>query len=148
MRVPRVHPLGQFRQELDRLFSDFARWPGFETWPRLGSVPSESFPTLNVWESPEAFHVEAELPGIRQEQLEIMTVGNELTLRGERASQAPADVSYHRRERGTGKFARVLRLPAEVDAARVEATLSDGVLQITLPKSAAAQPRKIPIRVG
>jgi HSP20 family protein len=72
-------------------------------------------------------------------------VGNELVIQGRRMDLDEEGVSYHRRERGVGEFKRVLRLPVEVDADKVEATLHDGVLLVKLPKAAAAKPRKIQV---
>ena len=57
-------------------------------------------------------------------------------------------VTYHRRERPTGTFTRVVQLPAEVDADRVQAELSDGVLRVTLPKVPAAKPRRIEVAIA
>lgn len=112
-----------------------------------GGEPSGApFPALNVWADDRAVHVEAELPGVRAEALEITVEGDELTLAGERPARSAADLAVHRRERNTGRFARVLRLPVPVDASAVAATLRDGVLEVTLPRTAATRPRRIEIQ--
>ncbi len=134
-------PLDQFREEMDRLISGVTG-----NIPRLNTVPwspPKSFPLLNLWEDAEAIHVEAELPGVNADSIEISVLGNELTLGGERKPVEEEGVSYHRQERSFGSFRRTVRLPVDVDAESVGATMSDGVLTIRLPKSETAKPHKI-----
>ncbi len=139
----RSPPAANFRNELDRLFGDFVGHLAAVD-RRLSSA--RTFPSLNVWEDGDALVVEAEVPGLKSDDLEIAVVGTQLTIKGRRAAEpAPPSGTYHRRERGTGKFVRELTLPVEIDADHVRASLVDGVLQITLPKSAAAKPRRIPV---
>jgi HSP20 family protein len=133
---------GPWREEFDRHFSDL-----LGTWPaRLTSSPV--FPALNVWEVGDNLYAEAELPGVKQEELEISVAGGELTIKGQREFKSDDRATFHRRERAMGEFTRVLRLPVEVDSERVEASLKDGVLLITLPKHEAAKPRKIEVKVN
>jgi HSP20 family protein len=91
---------------------------------------------------------ELELPGVTQENLEILVVGGELTVKGQRGSAAKGSEAFHRRERSTGTFERTFRLPKDVDSSKVEATLRDGVLTIKLPKAEAAKPRKIAVQTA
>jgi HSP20 family protein len=90
--------------------------------------------------------VEAEVPGLKAENLDITVVGDELTIKGDRPEQLPPEGSFHRRERGVGSFTRIVRLPSEVNADRVEAALNDGVLLLTLPKAEGAKPRKVKVK--
>jgi len=118
-----------------------------------GSVPPvaravRAFPAVNVWEEGEQLFAEAELPGAKKEELEISVTGDELTIRGRRGANVAEGTSFHRRERGVGEFSRTLRLPYDVDAEQVEATLRDGVLLLKLPKTASARPRKIQVQTG
>lgn len=139
-----VHPLHVLREEMDRLVGDFFG-PGANALPGRMAGTVGNFPPLNVWEDGERFFVEAELPGLKHEDLELTVVENELTLTGRRGEPQREGVAYHRQERGVGEFSRVLRLPAEVDADKVEATMHDGVLLIKLPKSESAKPKKIKV---
>jgi HSP20 family protein len=132
--------LGQLREELDRHFSTLVE--------NLPSVNSRTFPAINVWEENDNLHAEAEVPGMAVEDLSISVVGRELTISGERKDRGEEGSTYHRRERGTGEFNRVIRLPFDVDSSRVEANLRDGVLQLMLPKSEAAKPRKIQVNAA
>jgi HSP20 family protein len=127
--------------EVNRLFGQFGG--GGTAWPAL----ARSYPAMNIWEDDNNIFAEAELPGMTQDQLEIyVTEGNLLTVQGERKPAELANMAWHRRERGTGKFSRTLTLPTNVDADKVEAKLEQGILHVTLPKSAAARPRKIAVK--
>jgi HSP20 family protein len=117
-----------------------------ESLPAWWSAASAGLPALNVWSDADAVHVEAEVPGLKLDQLQVSVTGNQLTLSGERPELLEAGVTQHHRERRVGKFTRVLTLPFEVEAAQVEARLVNGVLSIDLPKAQVARPRQIEIR--
>jgi HSP20 family protein len=140
----RAYPPNQLRQEMNRLFDDFFDQTGLRD--PFGMTGRGTFPALNVWEKGDRLLAEAEVPGLSMDDLEIFVSGNELTVRGERRPVHPEGASYHRRERGVGSFTRAVRLPVDVDAGKVQARLNNGVLTITLPKSQAAQPRKIEVK--
>ncbi len=128
-------------QEMGRLFEDLG-----VGLPR-GAGLVAAFPPVNVWEDAEAFHVEAELPGLTRDQVQVsVTNRNQLTLQGERLPEEPNNGRWHRRERGFGRFRRLLELPLPVDADKVEATLEDGLLHLTLPKAEEARPRRIAVK--
>jgi HSP20 family protein len=143
MRGVSFSPVHQLREELDRLMTGAFSAPGVATAARL--VTGRSFPAVNVWENGENLFVEAEVPGLKSENLEITVVADELTLKGERAADERSEATYHRQERGAGSFHRVIKLPSEVNSDRVEAALNDGILLLTLPKAEAAKPRKIKV---
>jgi len=130
--------LNEFRREIDRLFEGFG--PRFDGgWWMEPTV----FPALNIWEDGDSLFAEAEIPGVRESDLEVYAVGNELTIKGTRKPQEGEDLSYHRRERGTGEFTRVVTLPVDINPDKVQASLKDGVLTVTLPKAEEAKARKI-----
>jgi len=135
------HKMRRLQREMDRFFGP--RGGGVQTWPELAL----SYPAVNVWEDDDFVYAEAELPGLKLENLEITVTGdNQLTLKGKREPVAPEKVEWHRQERGFGSFERVLPLPIEVDASKVEARLENGVLTIKMAKSLAAKPRKIQVK--
>lgn len=143
-RVNESNPVRLLRGEFDRLFSDFAGGRAFpDPFGVLGRRP---FPAVNAWEDHKAVYAEAELPGLTMEDIEVLVMGDELTIKGERKDTEKEGVTYHRRERGLGTFSRVLRLPIQIDAEKVEATLRDGVLTVKLPKAQSALPRKIELK--
>jgi HSP20 family protein len=112
--------------------------------PTLTQRP-RGFPAVNLWEDAGFMYVEAEVPGLDMKDLEITVAGDELTVKGHRETLDAREYTYHRRERGTGEFARTLRLPVEINADQVEATLVDGVLRIKAAKAEAAKARKIKV---
>lgn len=144
MRGINLNPVHQFREELDRLVTGAFNAPGVATAARF--VTGRGFPAVNVWENDNNLFVEAEVPGFKSENLEITVVGDELSLKGERVTAERAEDAYHRRERSVTSFQRTIKLPSEVNADSVEASLTDGVLLLTLPKVEAAKPRKINVR--
>jgi HSP20 family protein len=106
-------------------------------------------PALEVAERSDAYLIAVDLPGVREDQLELNFENNVLTLRGTKMSSFPATqegtLRLHLAERQTGAFERSVRLPEFVEGDRIEAQFVDGVLLVTVPKSAAAQPRRIPV---
>lgn len=112
----------------------------------LPDVLSPEYPALNVWEDDDTFTVEAELPGFKNEDVDISVMGGTLTVKGERKPEAPAGGVWHRRERAFGSFSRIVELGRDVDADKVEASFRNGVLTVSLPKAAAAKPRRIEVR--
>lgn len=135
-------PFHQLRRGMDQMLEDL-----FAAGAPLGRAlnAGRAFPVLNVWEQGDSLFAEAELPGVAAEDVEVSVVGNELSIKGRRSAAQDEGTAYHRRERGTGEFARVVQLPVDIDAEKVEATLANGVLTIKLPKSAAAKPHKVQI---
>ncbi|HEY4308497.1 MAG TPA: Hsp20/alpha crystallin family protein [Pirellulales bacterium] len=138
------YPFWQLRGEVERAMGDFFGSQGASTPWTQGRV----FPAVNVWEEGEQLFAEAELPGTKSEDVDVSVTGDELTIRGRRSPAAADGGAYYRRERGVGEFSRTLRLPYEVDANSVEATLRDGVLLLKLPKALSARPRKIEVQTG
>jgi len=132
-------PILRFRDEMNQLFENF-----FEDSPTLRGYAA-GYPAVNLWEEGDTAYAEVEVPGLNMEGLEVLVTGNELTLNGERTIAAPEGASYHRRERASGRFSRVLTLPWEIDADKVEAKFHAGVLTVTLPKCESCKPKKVKV---
>lgn len=138
-------------REMDQMSREMERMFGTATLSRLvepGLVSPYSlrgYPRLDVREEGEHFTVSALIPGIDPKEIEMTVMGNTLTLSGERKAESPGQVTWHRRERGMGKFLRTVDLPVEIDADQVKADYKDGVLTVTLPKAATAKPKRIAI---
>ncbi|MCE5336558.1 MAG: Hsp20/alpha crystallin family protein [Desulfobacteraceae bacterium] len=126
------------RRHMDRLFSAFTG---------SGAAPASSgvFPPLIVTEEGDTVIVEAEIPGIGAQDLDISVIGRTLTLSGQRKPDETSDVNFHRRERKWGSFRKALTLPEDVNPDAIKAECRDGVLKIVLPKAESAKPRKIAI---
>jgi len=129
--------LNRIFNEMDRLFEPMA----------LASTPTFApFPALNIWEDDGNLYAEAELPGMKLDDIQVtLTEGDQLTISGERKI-AGNDTVWHRQECGYGRFSRTITLPFAVDADQVEAKYDAGVLTLTLPKSEAAKPKRIQIK--
>ena len=144
-REPGLNPLRELEQlqhRMDRLFQNAF---GLERSPWRVGV----YPLVNISEDRDHVLVRAELPGVKAEDLEITIQDNSLILRGQR--KIPTEekqVNYHRRERESGFFRRIVALPARIQADKVEATCKDGILTIKLAKPEEVKPRKIQVKVA
>jgi HSP20 family protein len=128
---------------MERMFNDLLEMGGLAGPPFV----ERQRPPVNLWEEQDAFFVEMEVPGLQADNVDLSVVGNELTIKLHYPDVQEEGVTYHRRERPVGDFARLVRLPAEVDPNRVEASLENGVLTVKLPKAEAARPKKINVVV-
>ncbi len=134
--------LDRMRREMDRLTEGFTR--GLFREPIAGV-----FPLMNVTEDKDNYYVRAELPGIKADELDISVAGDTLSISGERKIPAEDEkAQYHRREREAGKFSRIISLPVQVDAGKVEARCADGILTVVLPKAEVAKPKQIAVKTS
>lgn len=118
----------------------------FDRWGPAGFGLVES-PAVNLREEDDALVLEAELPGLELQDLEIFVTGhNQLTLKGERKAPVADQSVQHRQERWFGNFTRSIALPFPVDENNVEARFENGVLKVRMPKHESAKPRKITIK--
>ena len=112
----------------------------------MGVTPGRKagvFPLINLTEDKNHYYLRAELPGVQSDDLEIQATGTTVSLSGERKIPVENnEAKYHRRERESGKFSRMLNLATEIDPDRVDAILSDGILKVILPKSEKNCPKK------
>ncbi len=145
MRLARWYPWGElyaFQRDLSRLFRDF-----FGEGPE--QEPSEEAawaPLLDVSETPEAFLIRVEIPGVDKEKVEVGVEQGVFTVRGERPAEPQAEgETCIRAERPAGRFMRTLNLPESADPDEVMASYRDGVLEVKIAKREAAKPRKIAI---
>ncbi len=145
--VTRWGPLDDLWSEMERLRGQMDRLFGRFSVGNGRRLATGEFPPINLWEDEDTFFVEAELPGMELEDLEIyVNAGNQLSLKGQRKPPVLEHGTWHRQERGFGKFSRLFDLPSEVNADEVKAEFKDGVLTITLPKSEAVKPRRIAVK--
>ncbi|MFW5957646.1 MAG: Hsp20/alpha crystallin family protein [Desulfosalsimonas sp.] len=104
------------------------------------------FPLINLTETKGAYILRAELPGVSAEDLDIQATGRNITISGERKIETDQNATYHRRERSEGRFSRALTLPGDIDRDKIEASLKDGVLTVSVPKSEKAKAKQIEIK--
>jgi len=113
--------------------------------PTAGADGARPLP-LDIRETPEAFVVEASLPGATPEDVEVTVHGDTLTIRGEtKAEQERQGETWHLRERRSGSFRRTVSLAVPVDADKATAEHDHGVLRLTLPKAESARPKQIKV---
>jgi HSP20 family protein len=118
-------------------------------WRRLPTEEKEWAPALEVLEKEDRFIVRAELPGIKEDGIEISVNDGNLTLKGEKKTEHEAREEHYRwTERTYGSFHRTISLTSAVDTEKIGATYEDGVLEIDLPKIAEVKPKKITVATG
>jgi HSP20 family protein len=128
----------RMRRMLDQTFGGFG-WPS-----RLTERGSWS-PLVDIEETDDSYVLEAELPGVKREHVDIEVVGNELTISGE-VKEREHKGALRRRMRRTGRFEYRVSLPSQVDPERIDAQLKEGVLTLQAPKAERAQRRRIEVK--
>jgi len=137
--------VSRLRSEMDRLWDEYfgsgrrALQPMEEAW----------LPAVDVSESEDKITVKAEIPGMEAKDIDISMSGDTLIIKGEKKTEREEkEENYHVVERSYGSFRRAVRLPASVDADKVEATYKNGVLTVILPKKEEVKPKAIEIKAG
>lgn len=137
--------LNSLREEIDRLFES----PLAELTSGSQQLLSGWLPAVDIHEDNDNFYVQAELPGMSKEDIDISLHDGTLTLCGERKeNKRRENDEVLRSERFLGRFQRTFSLPAPVSADKVKASYTDGVLTITLPKAEEAKPKQIEVKVS
>jgi len=132
--------LERVQQQMNRIMSD--------PWMNRFETPT-TFPPMNVYSNKDGIMVTAEVPGLSAEDIEISVVGETLTISGSRNPVTVGDeFSYHRQERTSGEFTRTVELPHTVDPEKVDARMSNGILNIFMPRVEADKPRKITVKTA
>ncbi len=141
--------------QLSSLFSDLDPFRVMEGLFRVAPSAEgaqrqlEFAPSFDVKETKDAFLFKADLPGVKEADLEIAHTGNRLTIGGKReAEERKEGENYFMVERSYGSFQRSFTLPESADVDQIKAELVAGVLSIKFPKRVAAQPRKIAVSLG
>lgn len=130
------------QNRMNRLLSDYGRTGAF---PSAWGV-TQAGPYTNLYDCGDHLEMQVEVPGIAREDLSIKVHGNYLEIGGSRKSAAPEGYTPQRVERGAINFTRSFTLPAEVNTAKAEAQLKNGILRLVLPKAEAAKPKQITIQ--
>ena len=140
-----VNPFGFLHREIDRLFDEFTRG----TLEAAGPAQVKLVPSMDVTETDKEIVIAAEMPGLERKDVDISIEDDVLTIRGEKKVETKKDdkdKNYHITERSYGMFYRALQLPPGVEPSKVQATMSNGVLKITIPKPARSEPKKIEVK--
>jgi HSP20 family protein len=131
-------PFAQLRDDLNRLFN---------TVDEAGTSAATAtwIPPVDIHEYDDRFALFVDLPGVDPNQVEITLANGILTLSGERTTEKPVGEVRTRLERGTGRFHRQFILPDSIDSDQIRAVGRNGVLEVSIPKQAKAQPRRIKV---
>jgi len=146
MTVVRWNPIREFsvfQNQMNRLFEDaMGTWLGESN----GTGNTNWVPLADIYENDSDLIAKVELPGVDPNRVDVRVENNVLTIRGERPfDQKVAQENYHRLERSFGTFSRSFALPMTIDADKIHAEYRDGILNLTLPKSERAKPKRIQI---
>ena len=145
--VSPFHRMVALRDELDNLFQQAVGQP-LETTLDPDQLPEGCLPALDLYDDKDGLVVKVELPGMKKEDIAISLEDGLLTVSGERKQDLKHDAATTCRcERVMGRFERRISLPCKVDAGKIKAAYTDGVLTVTLPKSEEAKPKQIPITI-
>jgi HSP20 family protein len=130
--------LEEWERRLDDLF-------GRPLW-RLPVEERGWMPAVDVFDKEDKFIVKAELPGMKEEDIDVSVVGDTLSIRGEKKTETEvSNEDYYQSECSYGSFYRSIPIPSNVDATKIEASFEDGVLEVALPKSAKVRPKKVSV---
>jgi HSP20 family protein len=150
MTIARFTPLSDvvsLREAMDRLFEDSFIQPN--GWASRSSNGQHLGVPVDLWETKDAYHLRADLPGLTPDDIEINATADTFTISGE--TKASTDVTaegWLRQERRFGKFARAFTVPMQIDPNKVEAKFQNGVLELALPKAENVKPRAIKINAS
>lgn len=137
--------LKNLQSEIDRFW-----WDSTPFYSNRGLSGGNIFPPVNIFEkNQDELVVQAELPGIDQKDISISVKDDMLTIEGERRCYSDDDakeVSFHRSERNSGSFSRSFRLPYKINPDKIEAKLTNGVLNLNMEKAAEAKTKQISIK--
>ena len=148
MSIQRWDPFAEMmslREAMNRLFEESIVRPGSPMQPAGGQLGL----AIDLRENEDSYVLEAAVPGLKPDDIDISVLGNQVTIQGEtKQEQDRQGERYHLRERRVGRFQRTISLPTAIQADQATAEFRDGLLILTLPKGQEAQPRRIPIGGG
>ena len=134
-------PLRDLEGQFNRLFGELAR--DYDLFDRGWA------PAVDLKENEQEYTLEADLPGMKKDEIEITVMDNAITLKGERKHETETkEKDYHRVERRYGSFERTFEIPGGFDADKIAARFDNGVLKVTLPKREEAKPKQIDVKVN
>jgi HSP20 family protein len=129
-----------------RMMGELMQWDPFSEFGRFGPGAGGAafLPPVDVRESPDAFNLRLDLPGVKEQEVDISLTGNRLTISGQRQEETRDERDrYHSHECTYGSFSRAFTLPEGVDSDNVTAEMKDGVLNVSIPKRPEVKARRI-----
>lgn len=135
-------------EEMRRRFDDSGRPAWRAMWRRLPTEDALWAPAVDVVEKEDKFLVKVELPGVKDEDIDVSITGDTLTISGEKSTDSEVKKKgYYYSESSYGSFSRSITIPSSVNTGKIEAARADGVLEISLPKFPEIKPKKVTVAV-
>lgn len=148
MAIVRWDPFQDLTSLQDRMNRIFEQTLSRFRGDREGLIAGAWAPAVDIYETPDAVVLKAELPGLSANDIDIQVRDNVLTLKGERRLEKEVkEENYLRMERVYGSFQRAFALPAVIQADKIRAVFKDGVLEVNIPKAEEAKPKQIKVEV-
>jgi len=134
-------------EKMERRFEDIFGQPFLPSvWRRIPMLEMGWAPAIEVFEKEDKFVVKAEIPGMKEDDIDVSVVGDTLTIKGERKAESEVkEEDYYCCERSYGSFSRSIALPSTVDASKIKADYEGGILEVSLPKAPEVKPKKIAV---
>lgn len=130
--------------EPQRIFEDL--WPTRQSLRWFPFEEMEWVPAIDMYEKDNNYLIKAELPGMKEEDVDVSVVGDRLVIKGEKKAETEVnEEDYYRNERSYGSFFRSMDIPPDADSDKIEASFENGVLVVTIPKTKEAKPKKIAV---
>ncbi len=134
--------------EFDHFFDNFLsrRWPRLLDW-NIPTLPEISLPKVDILDHADDIEVQAALPGVKKEDLEVSVTNQSITIRSSTKEEKKEEEKgkYFRREISRGEFQRTVSLPDNVDGEKAKASFKDGILKVTIPKTEKSKRKTIEI---
>jgi HSP20 family protein len=141
-----IRAWGPFREleDWERRFEGMFGHPLRPMWWRAGE--EGWMPAVDMFEKDDKFVVKADLPGMKEDDIDVSIVGDTLTIKGEKKTETEVkEENYYRSERAYGSFLRSIPIPSGVDSSKIEANYENGVLEVTMLKAAEIKPKKVSV---
>ncbi len=136
-------PFREMQRTIDRLFDEFPYG-----WPTLAEEAKELIPVMDIFETDKGYEVEAEIPGMKREDIEVNVNDRILIIKGEKKNERNEEKKGSRiLERTYGAFERSFTLPEDADTKNVNAKYENGILKLTIPKHPESKSKKVKIEI-
>jgi HSP20 family protein len=134
-------------EDMERRFEDILGRSWLPVWRRTPQAEEEEWmPVVDIYEQGDMLKIKAELPGMKEEDIDVSVSEGNLILKGEKKTESEIkEEDYYRCERTYGSFYRSIPMPSNIDSEKVEANYENGVLEVSIPKTAESKTKKVPV---
>ncbi len=137
----------EMMEDMERRFEDILGRSWLPVWRRTPQAEEEEWmPVVDIYEQGDMLKIKAELPGMKEEDIDVSVSEGNLILKGEKKTESEIkEEDYYRCERTYGSFYRSIPMPSNIDSEKVEANYENGVLEVSIPKTAESKTKKVPV---